>query len=177
MGRMRVKALVLAAAVFLALPAGASAATSFRLTSPAFRSSGTIPKRFTCDGPDVSPPLRWTAPPRRTRSLALVVEDTSTAPPFTHWLAWGLAPRVRGLVSAARLTLQGRNDFGRAGYGGPCPPGGTKHRYVFRLYALRKPLKLAAGASARDLAKALKPGNILGQASLVGTYRRPTGTS
>ena len=166
------KIVVLSATVALAV----SAPGPFRLTSPAFRSGAAIPKRFTCDGADVSPPLRWTAPPRRTRSLALVLEDTSTAPPFTHWLAWGLAPRVRGLVPAARLTLQGLNDFGRLGYGGPCPPSGAKHRYVFRLYALRKPLKLAAGASARELAKALKPGNILGQASLVGTYKRPTGT-
>ena len=173
MGRMRVKVFLLAAAFALV---AASSASALRVTSPAFRAGGAIPKRFTCDGADVSPPLRWTAPPRRTRSLALVFEDTSTAPPFMHWLAWGIAPRVRGLVPAARLTLQGRNDFGRLGYGGPCPPSGAKHRYVFRLYALRKPLKLAAGATARDLAKALKPGNILGQASLVGTYKRPTGT-
>jgi Raf kinase inhibitor-like YbhB/YbcL family protein len=170
---MRVKVLLFAVALALV---GASSASALRLTSPAFRSGGPIPKRFTCDGADVSPPLRWTAPPRRTRSLALVFEDTSTKPPFMHWLAWGIAPRVRGLVPAARLKLQGRNDFSRTGYGGPCPPSGTKHRYVFRVYALRKPLKLAAGASARDLAKALKRGNILGQASLVGTYRRPTGT-
>ena len=71
--------------------------------------------------------------------------------------------------------VPGRNDFGRQGYGGPCPPSGAKHRYVFRLYALRKPLKLAAGATARDLDRVLKPGNVLGQARLVGTYRRPTG--
>jgi Raf kinase inhibitor-like YbhB/YbcL family protein len=170
---MRVKVLFVAAALALA---GASSASALRLTSPAFRSGGPIPKRFSCDGADVSPPLRWTAPPRRTSSLALVVVDTSTEPPFTHWLAWGLAPSVRGLVVGARLTLQGRNDFGRLGYGGPCPPSGTKHRYVFRLYALRKPLKLAPGASARELDRALKPGNVLGQASLVGTYKRPTGT-
>jgi Raf kinase inhibitor-like YbhB/YbcL family protein len=166
---MHVKALLLAATLALAC---ASSASAFRLTSPAFRPGGAIPKRFTCDGADVSPPLRWTAPPRRTRSLALVFEDTSTKPSYMHWLAWGIAPRVRGLAPAARLRLQGRNDFGRPGYGGPCPPSGTKHRYVFRVYALRKPLKLAADASARDLAKALKPGNVLGQASLVGTYLR-----
>jgi len=166
---MHVKVLLLAAALALA---GASSASAFRLTSPAFRPGGAIPKRFTCDGADVSPPLRWTAPPRRTRSLAIVFVDTSTKPSYMHWLAWGIAPSVRGLVPAARLKLQGRNDFGRPGYGGPCPPSGTKHRYVFRVYALRKPLKLAAGASARDLAKALKPGNILGQANLAGTYLR-----
>jgi Raf kinase inhibitor-like YbhB/YbcL family protein len=170
---MRVTVLLLAAALALA---AASSASAFRLTSPAFRAGGAIPKRFTCDGVDVSPPLRWSAPPRRARSLALVFEDTSTKPPYTHWLAWGIAPRVRALVPAARLTLQGRNDFGRLGYGGPCPPSGAKHRYVFRLYALRTPLKLAAGATARDLDRVLRPGNIVGRASLAGTYRRPTGT-
>ena len=173
MARMRVTVLLLAAALALA---AASTASALRLTSPAFRSGRPIPKRFSCDGADVSPPLRWTAPPRRARSLALVFVDMSTEPPFTHWLAWGIAPRVRGLVAGARLTLQGRNDFGRSGYGGPCPPSGTKHKYAFRLYALRAPLKLAAGASARDLDRALRPTNVLGSASLVGTYRRPAGT-
>src|ERR671931_13615 len=140
MGRMRAKALLLATALALALPAVASAAAAFRLTSPAFRSGGAIPKRFSCDGADVSPPLRWTAPPRRTRSLVLLVVDTSTKPPYTHWLAWGISPR------------------------------GPKHRYVFRLYALRTPLKLAAGATARDLDRALRPANVLRRASLAGTY-------
>jgi len=171
-----VKAVVLTTALVLALPAGASAASAFRLSSPAFRPGAAIPKRFSCDGANVSPPLRWTAPPRRTRSLALAFEDTSTKPPFTHWLTWGISTRSRGLVAAARLPLQGRNDFGRTGYGGPCPPSGAKHRYVFRLYALRRPLELAAGATARELARTLRPGNVLGEARLVGTYRRPTGT-
>ena len=174
MGQMRAKALLLATALALALPAVASAAAAFRLTSPAFRSGGAIPKRFSCDGADVSPPLRWTAPPRRTRSLVLLVVDTSTKPPYTHWLAWGISPRSRGLAAGARPPLQGRNDFGRTGYGGPCPPSGPKHRYVFRLYALRTPLKLAAGATARDLDRALRPANVLRRASLAGTYRRPT---
>jgi Raf kinase inhibitor-like YbhB/YbcL family protein len=173
MARMRVTVLLLAASLALA---AASTASALRLTSPAFRSGGQIPKRFSCDGADVSPPLRWTVPPRGTRSLALVFVDTSTEPLFTHWLAWGIAPRVRGLVAGARLTLQGRNDFGRLGYGGPCPPSGPKHKYAFRLYALRTPLKLAAGASARELDLALRPTNVLGQASLVGNYKRPTGT-
>jgi len=176
MSRIGVKAVVLSTALVLALPAGASAASAFRLSSPAFRAGAAIPRRFSCDGADVSPRLRWTAPPRRARSLALVLEDTSTAPVFTHWLAWGIAARRGGLGEGAHPALQGRNDFGRTGYGGPCPPSGAKHRYVFRLYALRRPLKLAGGASARQFARALHPGNVLGEARLVGTYRRPTGT-
>ena len=147
-------------------------AVTLSLSSPAFHSGGAIPKRYTCDGADVSPPLRWTAPPRPARSLALLVEDTSTPQAFKHWLAWGMSPRSRGLAAGARPPRQGRNDFGRVGYGGPCPPSGTNHRYVFRLYALRKPLRLPSGASAQQFRRALR-GTVLVQARLVGTYHRP----
>ena len=141
------------------------------LTSPAFHSGGAIPKRFTCDGAGVSPPLRWTAPPRQARSLALLVEDVSTPPVFKHWLAWGISPRSHGLLAGARPPRQGRNDFGRVGYGGPCPPSGENHRYVFRLYALRKPLGLRSGASPQQFRRALR-GDVLRVAQLAGTYRR-----
>ena len=147
-------------------------AVTLSLSSPAFHSGGAIPKRYTCDGAEVSPPLRWTAPPRPARSLALLVEDTSTPQVFKHWLAWGMSPRSRGLATGARPPRQGRNDFGRVGYGGPCPPSGTNHRYVFRLYALRKPLRLRSGASAQQFRRALR-GDVLAQARLVGTYHRP----
>ena len=147
-------------------------AVTLSLSSPAFHSGGAIPKRYTCDGADVSPPLRWTAPPRAARSLALLVEDTSTPQVFKHWLAWGMSPRSRGLPAGARPPRQGRNDFGAVGYGGPCPPSGESHRYVFRLYALRKPLGLRSGASAQQFRRALR-GTVLVQARLVGTYRRP----
>jgi Raf kinase inhibitor-like YbhB/YbcL family protein len=139
--------------------------------SPAFHSGGAIPKRFTCDGAGISPPLRWTAPPRGTRSLALLVEDLSTPQVFKHWLAWGISSRSHGLLAGARPPRQGRNDFGAVGYGGPCPPSGESHRYVFRLYALRKPLRLRGGASAQQFRRALR-GDVLRTAQLVGTYRR-----
>src|ERR687888_2068340 len=142
MGRMRAKALLLATALALALPAVASAAAAFRLTSPAFRSGGAIPKRFSCDGADVSPPLRWTAAPPRARTLALQVVDVSTPSKFVHWLGWGMSPRSRGLAAGARPPRQGRNDFGRVGWDGPCPPTGTTHRYAFVLLALANPLPL-----------------------------------
>jgi Raf kinase inhibitor-like YbhB/YbcL family protein len=141
------------------------------LSSPALHSGGAIPKRFTCDGAGISPPLRWTAPPRGTRSLALLVEDVSTPQVFKHWLAWGISPRRHGLAVGARPPRQGRNDFGRVGYGGPCPPSGDNHRYVFRLYALRKPLGLRSGASAQQFRRALR-GDVLRIAELVGRYRR-----
>jgi Raf kinase inhibitor-like YbhB/YbcL family protein len=142
------------------------------LSSPAFHSGGAIPKRYTCDGAGISPPLRWTAPPRAARSLALLVEDASTPQVFKHWLAWGISPRSRSLAAGARPPRQGRNDFGSVGYGGPCPPSGTTHRYVFRLYALRKPLALRRGASPQQFRRALG-GDVLRVAQLVGTYRRP----
>ena len=142
------------------------------LSSPAFHSGGAIPKRFTCDGAGISPPLRWTAPPRRTRSLAFQVVDVSTQQVFKHWLAWGISPRSRGLAAGARLARQGRNDFGRVGYGGPCPPSGESHRYVFRIYALRKPLALRSGASPQQFRRALG-GDVFRVAQLVGMYRRP----
>jgi Raf kinase inhibitor-like YbhB/YbcL family protein len=141
------------------------------LSSPAFHSGGAIPRRFTCDGAGISPPLRWTAP-RRARSLALQVVDVSTPSRFVHWLAWGISPRSHGLLAGARPPRQGRNDFGRVGYGGPCPPSGESHRYVFRLYALRKPLRLRSGASAQQFRRALG-GDVLRAAQLAGSYRRP----
>src|SRR5437868_3481241 len=82
-----------------------------------------------CDGAGLRLPLGWTAPPSGTRSLALLVEDLSTPQVYTHWLAWAISPRARSLASGAHPPREGRNDFGRTGYGGPCPPIGPAHRY------------------------------------------------
>jgi Raf kinase inhibitor-like YbhB/YbcL family protein len=142
------------------------------LTSPAFRRGGAIPKRFTCDGADVSPPLRWKAPPPRARGLALLVVDVSTPSPFVHWLAWGMSPRSRGLAAGARPPRQGRNDFGRLGWGGPCPPASARHRYGFVLYVLRRPVELRNGAAGREFGRAVRRAGVLRQELLLGTYRR-----
>jgi Raf kinase inhibitor-like YbhB/YbcL family protein len=166
MGRISVKAVVLSAVLALAISTGA-----FRLTSPAFRSGGTIPKRFTCDGANVSPPLRWTAPPARARAIALQVVDVSTPNRFVHWLAWGISPRSRGLTAGARPPLEGRNGFGLVSWSGPCPPTGTKHRYVFVLYALASPLRLRNGASAPEFRRAVSAATTVRQTILIGTYR------
>jgi Raf kinase inhibitor-like YbhB/YbcL family protein len=147
-------------------------AGGFRLSSPSFRAGGRIPARFTCDGADVAPSLRWAAPPRGTRSLALVMTDTSTSPPYAHWLAWGISPLARGLASGTRPPRVGTNDFGRRGYGGPCPPPGAAHRYVFRLYALRAPFRLPAGADAAAFRRALARQPVLTVAAVAGTYAR-----
>ncbi len=154
-----------------ALAASAAGGAGFSLRSPAFPDGGRIPVRHTCDGRDLSPPLRWTAPPAGTRSLALLMDDPD-APgrTFTHWLAWNIPPSARALKAGARVPGEGANDAGRVGYLGPCPPAGV-HRYVFRLYALRTPLRLARGASRAEFLAALR-GRVLAVARLVGRYGR-----
>jgi Raf kinase inhibitor-like YbhB/YbcL family protein len=146
------------------------AVTTLLLSSPAIHPGGAIPKRYTCDGRDVSPPLRWTAPPAGARSLALRVYDVDAR--FTHWIAWGISTRSRGLRMGQRPPKQGRNDFGRVGYGGPCPPAGERHRYVFVLYALAKPLVVPAGSSAGAFAAGLRAAHVLAQTTVTGTYAR-----
>jgi Raf kinase inhibitor-like YbhB/YbcL family protein len=147
----------------------AALAAAFALTSPAFNGGHAIPRRYTCAGSNVSPALRWQAPPRGTSAFALFVIDRD-AGPFTHWTLWDLPATSRSLPMATRWRLQGRNSFGRVGYAGPCPPSG-RHRYVFTLYALRRKLGLPRGATTSEFTRAL-PRNVLSSATVVGTYRR-----
>jgi len=148
------------------------------LTSPAFSSMEAIPGRFTCDGPDISPPLRWIGVPSAATSLILICDDPD-APMGTwvHWVCYDIPASVDSLpehIPAADSLpgggMQGVNDFGKVGYGGPCPPGGT-HRYFFKLYALDAPLNLPAGKSKKDIEKAMR-GHLLAKGELVGTYSR-----
>jgi Raf kinase inhibitor-like YbhB/YbcL family protein len=147
--------------------------------SSAFQEGDKIPAKYTCEGQDVSPPLAWSEPPAGTRSLALIVDDPD-APGgvFTHWLLFNIPPDSRELPEAvptqaelASGALQGKTDFGRIGYGGPCPPPGRPHRYQFTLYALDQPLDLEGGASKKQLLSAME-GHILAQGQLTGTYQR-----
>jgi Raf kinase inhibitor-like YbhB/YbcL family protein len=150
--------------------------SEFALESSAFENAQAIPDRHTCEGEDISPPLRWTNVPDGTRSLTLVVDDPD-APNgvFTHWLAWGLDPAAGGLGEGGPAPSEGRNDFGTTGYRGPCPPPGHgRHRYLFRLYALDTPLELAADAAKAELEQAIE-GHVLTSAELVGTYERQPG--
>jgi len=149
------------------------------LSSLVFKEGGTIPAKYTCDGEDVSPPLRWGEPPVGTQSFALIMDDLD-APGgvFTHWVLLNVPRDSQGLPEGvptqAQLSsgaLQGKNDFRRIGYGGPCPPPGGPHRYQFTLYALDRSLPLAAGASRKQVLDAMQ-GHILAQAQLVGTYQR-----
>lgn len=146
---------------------------TFTLESDAFEHAQPIPARYTCDGDDLSPQLRWTEVPGDARSLALAVEDPD-APSgvFIHWVAWGMDPGTGGLDEGEGAPDEGRNDFGTLGYRGPCPPPGHgPHRYVFRAYALDGDLDLVQGASRGDLEQAIA-GRVLATAELVGTYQR-----
>jgi hypothetical protein len=129
--------------------------------------------RFTCDGEDVSPALAWEGVPEGTAELALVVEDPDApGATFTHWLVVGLDPSAAGLPEGARLESEGTNDFGDVGYGGPCPPGGEEHRYVFRLLALHAPSGLEPGADRATFDDAVAP-SLHAEARLTATYERP----
>lgn len=145
----------------------------FTLESSAFGHAQPIPSRNSCDGEDLSPPLRWTQVPDGAQSLALLVDDPDApAGVFTHWVAWGLGPAAGGLGEGEAAPGEGRNDFGRVGYGGPCPPRGHgRHRYVFRLYALDDELDLDSSAGKAELEQAIA-GHVLTTAELVGTYER-----
>lgn len=148
------------------------------LESAAFTHNGKIPAEFTCDGSNLSPPLTWSAPPANTQSLTLIVDDPD-APVgiFVHWVLFNLSGQTTSLPQHITAqsglpdqSLQGRNDFGKLGYGGPCPPSGT-HRYFFKLYALDTQLKLPSGATKAQVEAAMQ-GHILAAAELIGLYQR-----
>jgi Raf kinase inhibitor-like YbhB/YbcL family protein len=154
---------------------------AFILTSAAFKDGATISGKYTCDGVDISPPLAWSGALAGTRSFALIADDPD-APGGTwvHWVLYNLPAEVselpENIAKVESLDLggarQGRNDFRRPGYGGPCPPPGPAHRYFFKLYALDTRLELKAGAQKKDVEAAME-GHVLGSAQLMGTYARP----
>ncbi len=181
---MRSLALVLAAVTWFFwssardLPAQRGGAMSFSVKSAAFPEGGTIPKQYTCDGADVSPPLSWTGTPAATKALALVADDPD-APvgTWTHWIIWNIPPDhplsegVQKTEILADGSQQGKNDFRRIGYGGPCPPPGKPHRYFFKLYAVNAKLDLKPGVSRSELEAAIK-GHVLAEAQYMGKYGR-----
>lgn len=146
--------------------------------SPVFKPGEMIPSEYTCDGRDISPSLQWEGVPEAAQSLALISDDPD-APMGTwvHWVMWNIPADSTGLKENvprdSRLTdgtRQGISDFGRPGYGGPCPPGGT-HRYFFKVYALDTRLDLPEKTRKSDLERAMQ-GHILAQGELMGVYRR-----
>lgn len=156
-----------------------AASMSFSMHSAAFANGAAIPKKFTCSGEDQSPVLEWSGAPPATKSFALIVDDPD-APGGTwvHWVIFNIPATSAGLHEGTekkdRLpdgTRQGRNDFGKIGYNGPCPPPGRPHRYFFKLYALNTELGIAAGAGKAELERAMD-GHILAKAAWVGKFGR-----
>jgi len=160
--------------------AEAESAPRLSIRSPAFSDGGRIPRQYTCDGADSSPPVEWTGAPEKTRTFALVCNDPD-APrgDWVHWVVFDLPATSKGLPENAAPNgreklagsgTQGRNDFGKIGWGGPCPPSGS-HRYTFRLYALDTELGLAPEATREQLVKAMQ-GHVLAQAQMTASYAR-----
>lgn len=156
-------------------------AMTFTIESPAFSDKGQIPAVCTCDGKDISPALNWWGVPEGTKSFALIVDDPDAPDPaapkmtYVHWVLFNIPADVTGLPENVRDlppgTREGLNDWGRTGYGGPCPPIGT-HRYFHKLYALDAVLDIPGTPTKSQLEAAMK-GHILAEAVLVGTYKRP----
>lgn len=155
---------------------------SMKIESSAFAHNGDIPRRYTCDGQDVSPPLSWSGVPENAKSLVLIVDDPDAPDPkapkmtWVHWVLYNIPANASGLpegVSSGALpngTAEGINDWKRTGYGGPCPPTG-RHRYFHKLYALDTVLTGLNKPTKAQLEKAMQ-GHILAQAELIGLYQR-----
>ena len=156
-----------------AAPSTTGKTGKMKITSTALTEGGAIPRKYTCDGPNLNPPLAIEGAPAQAKSLALIVDDPD-APRGTwnHWLVWNIDPKTTELKenSVPPGAVQGTTDFGSAKYGGPCPPSGT-HRYFFRVYAVDTTLNLTARAKRADLDKALA-GHVLAEGTLMGKYAR-----
>ena len=152
------------------------------LSSTAFKEGASIPLKHTCDGADISPPLTWEGAPAGTKAFAMIADDPDApAGTWVHWVLFNIPgntiklaeniPKTETLKKDLDGAMQGRNDFRRVGYGGPCPPSGPAHRYFFKLYALDALLPLKAGATKQDVEQAMQ-GHVLQMAQLLGTYTR-----
>jgi Raf kinase inhibitor-like YbhB/YbcL family protein len=175
-GRILLAGLVLFGAMAIGAKGGPM---SLEVSSTAFSNGGNIPKKHTCDGPDLSPALTWSGAPAGTQTFALIADDPD-APVGTwvHWVLYNAPASAQGFTEGIKKddqlpdgTMQGRNDFRKIGYGGPCPPPGKPHRYYFKLYALDAKLHLKPGATKAEVELAMK-GHILAQAEWMGRYGR-----
>ena len=160
------------AIALVALASFAAGEAKMKITSSAFQEGGNIPSKFTCDGGDSSPPLQIAEIPSGAKSLVLVVDDPD-APSglFTHWIVWNISPQTNAIAEgSAPKGVQGTSDFGKSGYGGPCPPSGT-HRYYFKIFALDRELNLPSGTKRNQLDAAMK-GHVVAQGELMGRYAK-----
>ena len=150
----------------------AAGGANMKITSSAFQEGANIPSKFTCEGADTSPPLQVADVPSGAKSLVLIVEDPD-APSglFTHWTVWNISPQTATIAEGSTPKgVQGTNDFGKSGYGGPCPPSGT-HRYYFKIFALDRELDLPSGTKRGQVDAAMK-GHVVGQGELMGRYSK-----
>ena len=180
MPRTRLFAALLALVVAAGLAGqNLEAPNSLTLLSPAFKDGGTIPGVFTCLGKDISPALDWVNIPAGTRSFALTcVDPDAPSGRWVHWVVYGIQPVMTEFPEAqpkkdyiAGGSVQGRTDFGTNGYGGPCPPAGKAHRYIFTLYALDSSPELKPGLTLDELQAAIR-GHVLAEARLTGFFKR-----
>jgi Raf kinase inhibitor-like YbhB/YbcL family protein len=166
---------IIAGAVAIALVtivSFAAGGAKMKITSSAFQEGASIPSKFSCDGSNTSPPLQIAKVPSGAKSLVLIVDDPD-APSglFTHWAVWNVSPQINAIAEgSAPKGVRGTNDFGKSGYGGPCPPSGT-HRYYFKIFALDRELDLPFGAKRGQLDEAMK-GHVVAQGELMGRYSR-----
>lgn len=154
------------------------AGPTMNFSSSSFSSGASIPSRYTCDGENLSPGLGWSGEPAATRSFALILHDPDAPIDFTHWLAYNIPSSVHQLAEGASNhgampagSAEGMNGFRKTGYGGPCPPAGKPHHYVFLLYALDADLGLPAGARREELEAAMRS-HIVATGRFTGSYQR-----
>ncbi len=142
-----------------------------KVESSAFKAGEKIPKKYTCEGENISPPLKILDIPKNAKSLVIIVEDPD-APvgTFDHWLAWNITPKEL-IPEKAKAPVEGRNHFGELRYRGPCPPRGPAHRYYFKVFALKDKLDLASGSPKSELEASII-GHVLATAQLIGLYQR-----
>ncbi|MGZ3331669.1 MAG: YbhB/YbcL family Raf kinase inhibitor-like protein [Gemmatimonadaceae bacterium] len=155
---------------------------SIKITSTAFQAGGSIPSKYTCEDRDLSPPLAWSGAPPGTKSFALIVDDPDAPDPakpqrvYVHWVIYNIPAATVALAENAskkglpKGAVQGKNDWGKAEYGGPCPPIG-RHRYFFKLYALDTELTGLSSPTKGDLERVMK-GHVLDSGELIGTYQQ-----
>jgi len=175
---MTYRSILISMAIVLLVASGAVGKEAFKMNtfsieSSAFKDNSSIPRKYSCDGKDINPPLAIQNVPNGTKSLALIVDDPD-APVgiWVHWVVWDIDPGTKQIAenSVPPGSVQGTNDFGKTNHGGPCPPSGT-HRYFFKLYALDTKLDMKGKIVKKDIEKAMK-GHVLGEAQTMGLYKR-----
>ena len=179
---LRLAVLTLAILSFASAIAHEESPVSLKLVSSAFEEGGAIPKKYTCEGQDISPPLAWSGVPQGAKSLVLIVDDPDAPDPkapkmtWVHWVLYNLPANVTGLPEGVTVkalpagTMVGLNDWKRASYGGPCPPIG-RHRYFHKLYALDAALSGLSQPDKAAVEAKMRP-HILAEATLIGTYEK-----